>query len=70
MTEEQRRAAGIATLPGSLKEAIVAFGGSDLARRTLGDHVFESLLTNKTIEYDEYRRHVTDYEMQRYLGVL
>lgn len=28
MTEEQRRAAGIATLPGSLKEAIVAFGGA------------------------------------------
>jgi glutamine synthetase len=70
MTDAQRQAAGIETLPGSLKEAIEAFGKSDLARRALGDHVFESLLKNKTIEYDAYRRHVTDYEMRRYLGVL
>jgi glutamine synthetase len=32
--------------------------------------VYESLLKNKTIEYDQYRRHVTDYEMDRYLAVL
>ena len=57
-------------LPGSLKEAIEAFASSDFARRALGDHVFESLLENKTIEYDAYRRHVTDYEMDRYLAVL
>ncbi|NJK54260.1 MAG: hypothetical protein HC936_18505 [Leptolyngbyaceae cyanobacterium SU_3_3] len=55
---------------GKLKEAIEAFSGSDFARRALGDHVYESLLQNKTIEYDQYRRHVTDYEMDRYLAVL
>jgi glutamine synthetase len=70
MTDAERRAASIETLPGSLKEAIESFGKSELARKALGDHVFESLLKNKTIEYDAYRRHVTDYEMQRYLGVL
>ena len=67
-TERKRR--GIEMLPGSLKEAIQAFEGSDFARRALGDHVFESLLENKTIEYDAYRRHVTDYELERYLAVL
>jgi len=61
---------GIESLPGSLKEAIQAFAGSDFARRALGDHVFESLIENKTIEWDAYRRHVSDFEMDRYLAVL
>jgi glutamine synthetase len=66
--DRERR--GIETLPGSLKEAIQAFAKSDFARRALGDHVFESLLQNKTIEWDAYRRHVSDFEMDRYLAVL
>ena len=70
LSEDERRQRGIEVLPGSLKEAIQAFGESDFARRALGDHVFESLLKNKTIEYDDYRRHVTDFEMERYLAVL
>ncbi len=70
LSDEERERRGIGMLPGSLKEAISAFADSDFARRALGDHVFESLLRNKTIEYDSYRRHVTDYEMDRYLAVL
>ena len=67
---DERKRRGIDTLPGSLKEAIEAFASSEFARRALGDHVFESLLQNKTIEYDSYRRHVSDYEIDRYLAVL
>ncbi len=70
LTERERRARGIQTLPGSLKEAIQAFAASDFARRALGDHVFESLIQNKTIEWDAYRTHVSDFEMKRYLPVL
>jgi glutamine synthetase len=70
ITPDDRRRRGIETLPGSLKEAIEAFAHSDFARRALGDHVFDSLLKNKTIEYDDYRRYVTDYELDRYLAVL
>jgi glutamine synthetase len=70
ITTEERERRGIETLPGSLKEAIQAFAKSDFARRALGDHVFESLLKNKTIEWDAYRRHVSDFEMDRYLAVL
>jgi len=47
---EERKRRGIEMLPGSLKEAIQLFESSDFARRALGDHVFESLLENKTIE--------------------
>jgi len=70
MSAAKRAELGIETLPGSLKEAIQAFSGSDVVRRALGDHVFESLLKNKTIEYDSYRKYVTDYELDRYLAVL
>ena len=32
--------------------------------------VFESLLANKKIEWDDERRHITDYELKRYLPTL
>ena len=58
------------TLPGSLYEALQESEESDLLRRCLGDHVFESLLTSKRIEWERYRSHITDYELQEYLPVL
>ncbi|HEX5479200.1 MAG TPA: glutamine synthetase family protein [Dehalococcoidia bacterium] len=70
LSDAERRARGIDTLPGSLKEAIEAFGASDFAREALGAHVFESLIRNKTIEWDAYRKHVSDFELDRYLAVL
>jgi glutamine synthetase len=66
----ERKRRHIGTLPGSLFEAIEAAEQSDLLRRTLGDHVFESLITNKKFEWDRYRTHVTDFELDRYLPIL
>ena len=62
--------ADAATLPGSLYEALVEAEGSDLLRRCLGDHVFESLLTSKRLEWESYRSHITDFELNRYLPIL
>ena len=59
-----------AALPSSLGEAIAAFAGSKLMRETLGDHVFETLITNKREEWARYRVHVSDYERTRYLPLL
>ena len=70
MTEDGRRERGIDHLPGGLWEAIEYAEGSELLRRCLGDHLFESLLTNKKIEWSDYRRQVTDYELKRYLPIL
>ena len=70
MSEQERKGRGIEHLPGSLWEAIEHAEGSDLLRRCLGDHLFESLLTNKKIEWSNFRRHVTDYELKRYLPIL
>jgi glutamine synthetase len=58
------------TLPGSLYEALQESEDSELLRRCLGDHVFESLLTSKRIEWERYRSHITDYELQEYLPIL
>jgi len=58
------------TLPGSLLEAMQESESSDLLRRCLGDHVFESFLTSKRIEWERYRSHITDYELNRYLPIL
>ena len=70
MSEEERKAVGIETLPGSLFEAISYAEQSQLVKRTLGEHVFNSFIKNKKIEWDSYRTHVTDYEIKRYLPVL
>jgi glutamine synthetase len=70
MGETERKRRHIDTLPGSLFEAIEVAEQSDLLRRTLGDHVFESLIANKKFEWDRYRTHVTDFELDRYLPIL
>ena len=70
MSEEERIRRGVRRLPDSLAEAIEVAEGSLLLRRCLGDHVFESLLKNKKMEWDAYRRQVTDYEIKRYLPIL
>ena len=59
-----------APLPANLHEAIVAMEGSDLIRQTLGEHVFEFVLRNKRAEWQDYRRQVSAYELDRYLPVL
>jgi glutamine synthetase len=70
MGEAERKRRHVGTLPGSLFEAIEAAEQSDLLRRALGDHVFESLIANKRFEWDRYRTHVTDFELDRYLPIL
>jgi glutamine synthetase len=36
----------------------------------LGKHLFKSFIKNKKIEWETYSRHVTDYEIKRYLPIL
>jgi glutamine synthetase len=70
MAEDERQRRGIETLPGSLSEAILITEASDLVRKALGDHLFNSFIKNKKIEWDLYRTQVTDYELKRYLPIL
>jgi glutamine synthetase len=70
MTEEERRAAGIESLPEDLFEAIRTAEESKVLREALGDHVFEYLVRNKKEEWDGYKAYVTPYELERYLAIL
>ena len=62
MSDDERDALGIDTLPGSLWEAVRATEESKLVRKALGERVFRSFIQNKAIEWEQYRSQVTDYE--------
>ena len=70
LTDMERRALGIDRLPTNLAEAVRIMEQSELVAETLGEHVFDFFLRNKREEWLEYRRIVTPYETERYLGVL
>ena len=57
-------------LPANLNEAISIMEESELVRETLGESVFEYVLRNKRAEWLDYRRQVSQYELDRYLPVL
>ena len=57
-------------LPTNLEEAIIAMEASALVREALGADVFEYVLRNKRAEWDDYRKQVSAYELDRYLPVL
>lgn len=57
-------------LPSNLDEAIIAMERSELVRQTLGADVFEYVLLNKRAEWNEYRKQVSAFELDRYLPVL
>jgi len=70
MSPEARAQAGIPSLPGSLIEAIELTEKSELVRQTLGDHIFEKFIENKKIEWDAFRIHVSQFELDKYLPIL
>lgn len=61
-------ASGVTRLPHDLGEAVEAFAGSEVMRETLGDHIFNYLLTEKREEWAEYSQTVTDWELRHYYG--
>ncbi|MFN2451568.1 MAG: glutamine synthetase family protein, partial [Candidatus Dormibacteria bacterium] len=63
--ELERR--NVAVLPDNLRDAIAAFEADGVVRDALGDHLAERLLDAKRLEWDEYRRQVTPWELATYL---
>ena len=70
MNPAERKAHGITDLPGNLYIAILTTEKSELVRDVLGDHVFDKFIENKRIEWDSYRTHVSQYELDKYLSTL
>jgi len=70
MTEEERLAEGIGSLPTSLAEAVDVMEHSELVAEALGEHTFEYFILNKRREWADYKAYVTPFEVDRYLGML
>lgn len=69
-TRQQLKEKGIQTLPDTLGEAVELFAQSELMKETLGEHIHSFLVEKKREEWNEFQRHVTDWELERYLSVL
>jgi glutamine synthetase len=61
------RKQGVQTLPGSLEAALDAFAEDEVIQTALGAHVCEWFMEAKRAEWNEYRMHVTPWELERYL---
>ena len=60
---------GLETLPGNLGEALEALRQDEVVQDALGQHVFERYVEAKNQEWDSYRNFVSQWELDRYLGV-
>ncbi|MBU6315139.1 MAG: type I glutamate--ammonia ligase [Acidobacteria bacterium] len=61
---------GVETLPQSLSDSLKVMERSQLVQEALGEHIFEWFLRNKRSEWRQYKTHVSQYELNRYLRSL
>ncbi len=59
----------IDTLPYSLWQAIKELKKDELIQQALGEHIYKKYVEAKTQEWDEYRLHVSDWEIDKYLEI-
>jgi len=67
LTPEEVTARGIPILPGSLAEALEDLAKDSVLKEALGQNLYEAFVRAKEAEWDDYRIHVTDWEIERYL---
>ncbi len=67
LTREEREAKGIPNLPENLKDALKEMTRDPLMKETLGDHTYGKYLEAKQIEWSEFSRMVSKWEIDRYL---
>jgi glutamine synthetase len=63
------RSRSLTTLPGSLGDALEALKADELVQSALGPHIFERYVEAKQQEWDDYRLHVSQWELERYLQI-
>jgi len=67
LSNEEKVAMNIDTLPSTLKEAIEELKKDKVILSVLGDHITKKYIEAKEKEWDEYRIHVTDWEIKNSL---
>jgi glutamine synthetase len=61
--------AGLETLPGDLGEAIAELKKDEVIQEALGQHIYDRYVEAKTQEWNDYRLYVSQWELDRYLGI-
>ncbi|MDG6224516.1 MAG: glutamine synthetase, partial [Candidatus Thermoplasmatota archaeon] len=69
LSEGQKKEQGVELLPSSLSEAVDAALSDDIVRLSLGSELFDALIERKSREAVEYRKHVGEWEISRYLSL-
>jgi glutamine synthetase len=59
----------IDTLPYSLWQALKELKADKVVQEALGEHMYKRYIDAKTREWDEYRLHVSDWELNKYLEI-
>jgi len=67
LSKEERTKLGIRRLPSNLYEAIQELENSDFIKKVLGNHISAKYIGAKKQEWDDYRKQVTQWEMDQYL---
>lgn len=67
MSEEERRKRNIQNLPGTLIEAVEELKKDKFIMGVLGEHIAEKYIAAKEEEWQRYRAHVSEWELQEYL---
>lgn len=67
MTDEERKAMNIDSLPVTLSDAIDEMEKDPLIRSVLGEHIYHKYIDAKRREWDEYRTQITQWEIDEYL---
>ncbi len=68
MTNEERASLGINNLPDNLRDAISITEKSTFVKDVLGEFIHKKFLYAKSLEWDDYRTTVHDWEIERYLS--
>ena len=64
---QERANLGIGTLPQSLAEAVNELEADTLSTDVMGEEIIGEFIKLKRMEWVEYMRHVSDWEIERYL---
>jgi glutamine synthetase len=70
LTSTERKDMGIASLPGSLSQALDNLEGNTIIQDALGPHIYERFMEAKRIEYQSYEMAVHQWELDQYLAKL
>jgi len=70
LCDQERRDLGVEVLPGSLKEAVEVYLTDELLHSALGETLSQKFVETRLAEWEEYRIHVSDWEVRRYLEAI